>query len=342
LNEITIQPSRLPIAPALAKEYDLTPGSWRVLVESIFPAAKSIEAVMMALAYCKARQLDVFKRPVHIVPVYDSKKRAYVETVWEGIASIRTTASRTGAYAGIDAVEYGPAITHEFRGEKDTYERGQRTGTEEVIKKVTYPEWASVIVYRMIGGQRCAYHAKAFWLEAYGSQGRTGVPNEMWAKRPYGQIDKCVEAAALRKAFPEELGSTYTADEMEGQTIEGVAEPAPPPPPVKVPKPDPVVPKHNGPPPPPARQARPEVAKPAMKPVEEEAFDPETGEVIEEGEEMAPADFLKELEEAMATAKTKEEVETIFDDYEVEDRLAESFIGVALKIRRDAMKRVHG
>jgi hypothetical protein len=85
------------------------------------------------------------------------------------------------------------------------------------------------------------------------------------------------------------------------------------------------------------------VAKPVVKEPEEEAFDPETGEVldaVEEGEEIAPADFLKELEASLATAKTKEEVETIFDDYEVEDRLAESFIGVALKIRRDALKRV--
>lgn len=345
-NDVALAPSRLPIAPALAREYDLTPGSWRVLVESIFPAAKSIEAVMMALAYCKARDLDVFKRPVHIVPIWDTKKRAWVETVWEGIASIRTTASRTKQYAGIDAVEYGPPTKRLFKGQKDVWQQGQRTGSEEVEKEVTYPEWASVVVYRMIDGQRCAYHAKVYWLEAYGSTGKTGVPNDMWGKRPYGQIDKCVEAAALRKAFPEELGSTYTSDEMEGHTIEGAVidqPPAPPAPPVKGPKAPPVVPKLNGPPAPPARQNRTEVAKPTMKPVQEEAFDPDTGEVldaVEEGEEIAPADFLKELEEAMATAKTKEEVETIFDDYEVEDRLAESFIGVALKIRRDALKKV--
>jgi hypothetical protein len=53
------------------------------------------------------------------------------------------------------------------------------------------------------------------------------VPNEMWANRPVGQLEKCAEAGALRRAFPEEIGNALTAEEMEGQpTIEGAA-PAP-------------------------------------------------------------------------------------------------------------------
>ena len=41
----------------------------------------------------------------------------------------------------------------------------------------------------------------------------------MWEKRPIGQFDKCLEAA-LRKAFPEEVGSMYAAEEMEGRVID--------------------------------------------------------------------------------------------------------------------------
>ncbi len=71
----------------------------------------------------------------------------------------------------------------------------------------------------MVEGQKCAFNAKVYWEEAFASD-KAGLPNTMWQKRPRGQLDKCVEAAALRKAFPEELGNTYVAEEMEGRTID--------------------------------------------------------------------------------------------------------------------------
>jgi hypothetical protein len=41
----------------------------------------------------------------------------------------------------------------------------------------------------------------------------------MWRKRPYGQLAKCAEAQALRKAFPEIISQHPTAEEMEGKDI---------------------------------------------------------------------------------------------------------------------------
>ena len=219
---VALQPSRMPIVGSIAKQFDITADQWRVLVDQIFPSAKTVEAVGMALAYCKARKLDIFKRPVHIVPMWSTVLGRMVETVWPGIAEIRTTAARTGQYAGIDEVVYGPMVEREFSGEKEIWKNGRSTGNfETVTETIRFPEWASVVVYRMLNGQRHAYNAKVFWEEAYASNGKTGLPNAMWSKRPRGQLDKCVEAAALRKAFPEEIGNDMTAEEMEGRTIDG-------------------------------------------------------------------------------------------------------------------------
>ena len=50
---------------------------------------------------------------------------------------------------------------------------------------------------------------------------------------PRGQLDKAAEAAALRAAFPEELGNDYAAEEMEGQVIDHVEAAAAPPRPTR-------------------------------------------------------------------------------------------------------------
>jgi phage recombination protein Bet len=179
-------------------------------VDAVFPSAKTTEAVELALAYCRARNLDPFKRPVHIVPIWDSKRGAEVETVWPGIGELRTTAARTGQLAGCDEATFGPEMTRTFKG---TTGKGQYA--KDVEKTVTFPEWCQVVLYRLVGGQRMPFPGpKVRWLETYATMGQTDVPNEMWATRPYGQIEKCAEAAALRRAFPEEVGSEMIHEEV--------------------------------------------------------------------------------------------------------------------------------
>jgi hypothetical protein len=74
---------------------------------------------------------------------------------------------------------------------------------------------------RLPTGEVVDFTAKEFWKENYavkGGKDRSIAPNAMWTKRPYGQIAKCAEAQALRKAFPE-IGSEATADEMAGKSL---------------------------------------------------------------------------------------------------------------------------
>lgn len=207
---VTIDKPRLPYVQGVQERFGIDKASWKALVESIFPGAKTPNSVIMALSYCRARNLDPFKRPVHIVSVWDSEKRAMVETVWPGISELRTTAFRTGAYAGREATEFGPTTE-------------QQVGTIRMV----FPEWGQVTVYRMMNGQRVPFPGpRVYWLETFASV-KDGSPNAMWKRRPFGQLDKCAEAAALRAAFPEETDGGPTAEEMDGQTIGATIEAQP-------------------------------------------------------------------------------------------------------------------
>lgn len=177
------------------------------LKTSLYPGA-SDESIEMVLAYCQASGLDPLTKPVHIVPMNvkvpgTRDQYEWRDVVLPGIELYRTKAHRTGEYAGQDEAEFGPT------------REAKLGGTD-----VTFPEWCKVTVYRLTGGQRVPYSAKVYWLESYSTAGRnTDAPNAMWRKRPFGQLEKCAEALALRKAFPEAIGAQPTAEEMEGKSL---------------------------------------------------------------------------------------------------------------------------
>jgi phage recombination protein Bet len=207
-------PTRMQLPALVVERFDMDDVRWKALVETVFPAAKSIDSIVMALAYCAARNLDPFKRVVHIVPMWDANQKKMIDTVWPGIAELRTTAFRTKQYAGQAPAEFGPDVTEEFTVAA-TDKRKAETFT------VTYPEWAQISVWRVIGDQRVEFAGpRVYWKETYATASRhTNAPNAMWRQRPRGQIIKCSEAAALRAAFPEEIGNDLTDDEMYGKTI---------------------------------------------------------------------------------------------------------------------------
>lgn len=195
----TFRPPRLPFHPEIEKRFGIEKAEWKALVEAVFPLATSVDSVVLALSYCKARNLDPFKRNIHIVPIWNKQLNRMVDTVWPGIGELRTTAFRTRQYAGRGETVYGPDIT-------------KKVGTVEL----TFPEWAQVTVNRLVEDKVVSFTGpRVYWMETYAQVGRNDVsPNAMWARRTRGQLEKCAEAAALRAAFPEELGNEYTSDEV--------------------------------------------------------------------------------------------------------------------------------
>lgn len=244
----TLRPPRLPVTESFLERHELTSPQWRTLIDSAFPNARTADSIIGAVDYCRVRNLDPFKRVVHIVPMWSKQLKRYVETVWPGIAELRTTATRTKSYAGIDKAIFGPTIEREF---VDKYEDERDPRNNRDIKRVIeFPEFCDVVVYRLVGGIRCPFYASVLWVEAYATVGRESeMPNEMWRKRPFGQLEKCAEAAGLRRGFPEEIGGELAAEEAAYKTIdhddpmmvrhivENVDRPRPPKPPPAKPKP---------------------------------------------------------------------------------------------------------
>lgn len=213
---------RIPPPEEARTELGLDLGTWKVLTESIFPSAQTAEGILLAVRYCRARKLDILRRPVHVVPMWSKALGREVKTVWPGIAEVQTTAARTGQWAGMDAPRFGPDKTRTFRGRV----RGE-DGWQEIEVTVTFPAWCEVTVYRVVQGTRCPFTETVWWEETYSRAGgaRSEVPTDMWVKRPHGQLLKCAKAASLRAAFPEE--ADYTAEEMAGKVIEADALPLP-------------------------------------------------------------------------------------------------------------------
>jgi phage recombination protein Bet len=221
---------RMPM-PVQAKAQGLVTSEtqWHALIDAVYPSATSVDGVLLALSYCKARNLDPFKRVVHIVPMWNSALQRNVETVWPGIGEQRTTASRTGQWAGTDDCEFGPTRRQAFTATKSFAGRGDRQPSSTTAKcdEFDFPEWAQITVYKLVSGQRCAFKGpKVRFTEIFSGQKGLRVPNERWQQSPFGMLEKCAEAAALRRAFPEELGDSWTSDEMEGKDYRGVADPA--------------------------------------------------------------------------------------------------------------------
>ncbi|OJT46830.1 phage recombination protein Bet [Serratia plymuthica] len=181
--------------------------TWNALKNSIYPGARD-DSVVMAVSYCRARNLDPLMKPVHLVPmsVKDAQtgKNEWRDVVMPGIGLYRIQADRSGSYAGANEPEFGDDITKTLNG-----------------VEITFPAWCKYTVCKsMPDGKIVEFSAKEYWMENYATAGRdNSAPNAMWKKRPYGQLAKCAEAQALRKAWPE-IGQQPTAEEMEGKSLD--------------------------------------------------------------------------------------------------------------------------
>lgn len=201
--------TRNPLEEALAVR-NVDGAQWQTLTQSLYPGAKP-ESVLLVIDYCRARKLDPLKKPCHIVPMWikdaTTGNGGMRDVVMPGIYELRTTAQRTGEYRGHTVPEFGPDI--DFQG-------------------VTVPEYCALTALRGPRGEdRDEFPVKVYFAESVGTD-KNGKINDRWRKAPRQMLEKCAEAAALRKAFPDELGGDHIDEEMDGQqTIDVTPAPIP-------------------------------------------------------------------------------------------------------------------
>lgn len=140
---------------------------------------------------CKSTGLDPFARQIFMI------ERQGKQTIQVGIDGFRLIAQRT------------TERTHGTLGYGETEWCDADGNWADVWLSKEPPSAARVTVKR--NGQD--FPAVALWSE-YAATKRDGNLTAMWRDRPAGQLAKCAEALALRKAFPQDLSGIYTGDEM--------------------------------------------------------------------------------------------------------------------------------
>jgi phage recombination protein Bet len=167
-----------------------TPEQEQIILNTFLGGASRQEAQVL-LATVSRRRLDPFSRQVYFVKRWDEQKHAEVWAIQTSIDGLRSIAERTGKYDGQDEPEYG-------------VEDGQRFCKVKVYRK----DWARPAV------------GVAYFNE-FVQHKKDGSVTKFWRQMPKHMHAKCAEALAIRKAFPEDTGGLYIAEEF-GAVDDGV------------------------------------------------------------------------------------------------------------------------
>lgn len=157
---------------------------WVDLVKRNYAVGATDDELKLFLYQCQKAHLDPLAKQIYFQKRRNNKTGKDNMTIITGIDGYRLVADRTGYYAGSD---------------------------DPIFDNEAEPNKATVTVYKMVGGVRCAFTATARWSEYYPGE----ALGFMWKKMPCTMLGKCAEALALRKAFPQELSGMYVKEEMD-------------------------------------------------------------------------------------------------------------------------------
>ncbi len=152
------------------------------LIKTTVAKGTTNDQLALFLYTCKKTGLDPLAKQIHCV--VRQTKNGPVMSIQTAIDGYRLIADRSGKYAGND---------------------------DPIYDNEQSPKKATVTVYKLVSGIRCAFTATARWEQYFPGD----LQGFMWKKMPHLMLGKCAEALALRKAFPAELSGVYTHEEMQ-------------------------------------------------------------------------------------------------------------------------------
>lgn len=187
---LAINPASLPVAAVT-----VTPEQLELVKRTVASGATDAE-LKLFLFDCQRQGVHPLDNLLHFT------KRGGKYTPITSIDFMRTRAADTGEYAGSDDAAFF-----------------------SIVMPQPHPDQATVTVYRLVQGLRCAFTATARWAEYCPATGQ----DHMWRKMPHAMLAKCAEALALRKGFPRQLAGLYAKEEMDqaGPVTNGYAVEAP-------------------------------------------------------------------------------------------------------------------
>ncbi len=154
----------------------------------------SAEQFDFFLTICELRRLNPWAGQIYAKTEHDPATGLPRIVVCVGIEGLRLIADRTGCYGGSAKpvyVEWGP-------------------GDRALLGR---PKIAEVTVRKLVGGAAgkiLDVTREARWTEYYSDE----PANPIVAQMPYASLARCAEAAALRAAFPGEVGGLYVPEEF--------------------------------------------------------------------------------------------------------------------------------
>lgn len=152
------------------------------------------------LAYTTSKGFDPFSKEVWFIKTktYTKKDGTKVEAkvqIMTGIDGFFRKANENPNYDGCEHL-YGPLVEIKIPNKPS----------------ILAPEWVESVVYRK--DRKLPERRRAYWREFAQDLVSYYGNLTLWAQKPSLMLEKCADALALRKAFPQELGDLRVPEEM--------------------------------------------------------------------------------------------------------------------------------